>query len=95
MSLYLYRYFSGHDHNLQYIKEDESAVNYVVSGAGHETDTSTHHKVAHSSPSSLSSKSFPFPINLRSFIGTMRGTNDKHVYIIYVHFKNLLTLLQN
>lgn len=40
-------YFSGHDHNLQHIKEDKSFVNYIVSGAGHLIDDSHKHKVVY------------------------------------------------
>lgn len=39
-------YFSGHDHDLQYIKEDDSSVNYFVSGAGHLIEDSDKHKAS-------------------------------------------------
>ena len=39
------RYFCGHDHNLQHIKENSSQVNYFVAGAGHLTDPSEEHMV--------------------------------------------------
>ena len=42
-------YFSGHDHNLQYIQEADSNVSYFVVGAGHLTDPSDDHKVRSSS----------------------------------------------
>eukprot|EP00731_Ephydatia_muelleri_P019619 Em0012g444a len=36
-------YFAGHEHNLQHIKEDNSDVNYFVSGAGHLISHSNEH----------------------------------------------------
>lgn len=40
------RYFSGHDHNMQYIQESNSPVSYFVTGAGRLTDSSEKHKVS-------------------------------------------------
>ncbi|XP_022109871.1 tartrate-resistant acid phosphatase type 5-like isoform X2 [Acanthaster planci] len=37
-------YFSGHDHNLQHLREDNLTVDYFVIGAGHIIDTSESHK---------------------------------------------------
>lgn len=37
-------YFSGHDHNLQHIKEDNSSVEYFVIGSAHVVDSSVAHK---------------------------------------------------
>ncbi|XP_006811313.1 tartrate-resistant acid phosphatase type 5-like [Saccoglossus kowalevskii] len=37
-------YFSGHDHNLQYLKEDNSTVEYFVIGSAHVVDPSIEHK---------------------------------------------------
>ncbi|XP_041454392.1 tartrate-resistant acid phosphatase type 5-like [Lytechinus variegatus] len=37
-------YFSGHDHNLQHIREDNSSVEYFVIGSAHEVDPSVAHK---------------------------------------------------
>ncbi|XP_033111307.1 tartrate-resistant acid phosphatase type 5-like [Anneissia japonica] len=36
-------YFSGHDHNLQYLKEDNSTVKYFVIGSGNFVDPSVAH----------------------------------------------------
>ena len=43
---YLRRYFCGHDHDIQHIKEQNDTVNYFVSGAGHLTDSSVSHEVS-------------------------------------------------
>ena len=45
MAYSYYSYLSGHDHNLQHIKETNSTVHYIVSGAGHEISDDDHHKV--------------------------------------------------
>ena len=42
----LYRYFCGHDHDIQHIREQNDTVNYFVSGAGHLTDSSVSHEVS-------------------------------------------------
>lgn len=42
----LYRYFCGHDHDIQHIKEQNDTVNYFVSGAGHLTNSSVANEVA-------------------------------------------------
>ncbi|XP_006012648.1 tartrate-resistant acid phosphatase type 5a [Latimeria chalumnae] len=39
-------YFCGHDHNLQYLEEEEFGVGYVLSGAGNFMQHSTKHKHA-------------------------------------------------
>ena len=31
-------YFSGHEHNLQYLRQDDALLHYIVSGAGSLTD---------------------------------------------------------
>ena len=38
-------YFCGHDHSMQHLREEGSNVDYFLVGAGHETDSSTKHKV--------------------------------------------------
>jgi hypothetical protein len=38
-------YLCGHDHTLQHICEEDSTVEYYVSGAGHLTDSSMAHEV--------------------------------------------------
>ena len=38
-------YFCGHDHDMQHIHEDNSTVEYFLSGAGHETEDSDDNKV--------------------------------------------------
>jgi len=38
-------YFCGHDHDMQHIHEDDSTVEYFLSGAGHETEDSDDNKV--------------------------------------------------
>lgn len=42
---FICRYFSGHDHDMQHLKEDNSTVNYFVSGAGHLVDSSSDNEV--------------------------------------------------
>ncbi|XP_065914958.1 tartrate-resistant acid phosphatase type 5-like [Dysidea avara] len=37
-------YFCGHDHDMQHIHEDNSTVEYFLSGAGHETEDSDDNK---------------------------------------------------
>ena len=39
-------YFCGHDHNAQHIHEQNSSVEYFVTGAAHKTDPSEAHKVS-------------------------------------------------
>lgn len=39
-------YFCGHDHNAQHIHEQDSNVEYFVTGAAHLTDPSEAHKVS-------------------------------------------------
>ena len=39
-------YFCGHDHNAQHIHEENSSVEYFVTGAAHLTDPSEAHKVS-------------------------------------------------
>ena len=39
-------YFCGHDHNAQHIRENDSSVEYFVTGAAHKTDPSEAHKVS-------------------------------------------------
>jgi len=38
-------YLCGHDHDMQHIHEDNSTVEYFLSGAGHETEDSDDNKV--------------------------------------------------
>jgi len=38
-------YFCGHDHTMQHLREENSTVEYFVTGAGHETDPSEAHLV--------------------------------------------------
>ena len=46
-----FSFFSGHDHDLQHIKENGSDVHYFVSGAGHLIDSSKNHAVSlHNKP---------------------------------------------
>ena len=39
-------YFCGHDHNTQHIHEENSTVEYVLTGAAHETVISVEHAVS-------------------------------------------------
>ena len=52
----LYRYFCGHDHDIQHIREQNDTVNYFVSGAGHLTDSSVSHEVSKCSLALISSQ---------------------------------------
>lgn len=60
--LFSLRYFAGHEHSLQHIKEDGCDVNYFVCGAGHLIGNSSKHAVSslHKSPSPFTYSNLPF-----------------------------------
>ena len=39
-------YFCGHDHTMQHLHEEDSSVEYFVSGAGHNTNFLRSHNVS-------------------------------------------------
>ena len=42
-------YISGHDHNMQHLREKNQSLEYFVIGAGHDTNPSVAHMVSYKS----------------------------------------------